>query len=74
MYERKLIQMGNSLGVTLPPEVMKELGIGAGDWLKLEVQDGIMLTITKSDLKTRTKEHGEEVRRHRAALTGTKKK
>lgn len=81
-YERKLVQVGNSLGVTLPPEVLKELGIKAGDWLKLEVEGGTScLVITKSDLRERTKEHGKawmtvgknEVRQHQATLTARKK-
>ena len=72
MYERKLVQIGNSVGVTFPPDVLRELGFKAGDWLDLEVapdHDGVMaLVITKSDLRARTKEHEREIRRHRKTL------
>ena len=71
MYERKLVQIGNSVGVTFPPDVLVYLGFKAGDWLELEVadHDGVQaLVITKSDIRARTKEHAGEIRRHRKTL------
>ena len=67
MYDRKLVQIGNSFGVTFPPEVLLELGFETGDWLRLDVEDK-SLVITKSDLRARTKGHRNGIRRHRATL------
>ncbi len=80
-YDRKLVQIGNSVGVTLPPDVLTVLELEAGDWLQLEVVDADTppvrlecptLMITKSDLRVRTQEHQDEIRRHRAALARKK--
>ena len=73
-YERKLITVGNSAGVTFPPEVLKALGLKAGDWLELSIQDGASgevlgeIVITKSDVRERTRAHQSEGSRHRRAL------
>ena len=70
-YERKLITVGNSVGVTFPPEVLKALELKAGDWLELRLwQDAgtSEIMITKSDVRERTRVHQNEVSRHRREL------
>lgn len=70
-FERKLITVGNSTGVTFPPEILKALGLKAGDWLELKsyTQEGIdKIVITKSDVRERTRAHQSEVSRHRRTL------
>ena len=79
-YERKLITVGNSVGVTFPPEVLDALGLKAGDWLELKVgneEDGddqlesgavSEIIIAKSDVRERTHAHQNEVSRHRRTL------
>jgi len=67
-HERKLIQIGNSIGVTFPPEVLKAIGLNAGDWLELKLRVDGEIVITKSDLRARTEEHQNEVSQHREML------
>ena len=44
-YERKVTKIGNSVGITLPNEVLKEAGVGHGDNIDIKVKDGdIVLT------------------------------
>jgi len=38
--ERKITKIGNSYGVTIPVEVLKEAGVTAGDSVLVDVQDG----------------------------------
>jgi putative addiction module antidote len=45
MTALKLISVGNSVGVTLPKELLARLGIGKGDTLyAVETPDGVRLT------------------------------
>jgi len=45
MTELKLTQIGNSVGVILPKELLARLGVGKGDTLyAIEQPDGIRLT------------------------------
>ncbi len=38
--ERKVTKIGNSLGVTLPGEVLTHLGISQGDDIRFSLEDG----------------------------------
>jgi putative addiction module antidote len=37
---RKVLRVGNSLAVTLPPEALAELGLGEGDAVDVDVSEG----------------------------------
>ncbi|SFD68015.1 putative addiction module antidote [Lentibacillus persicus] len=42
-FERKVTKVGNSYGITLPSEVLKQLELAQGDALQAEVKDGKIL-------------------------------
>lgn len=39
-YERKIKKLGNSLGVYLPAEMLKEAGLKEGDTIYISLEDG----------------------------------
>ena len=45
--ERKITKIGNSLGVTLPQEVLKHLNIKQGDEIKFQLEDNGNITVKK---------------------------
>lgn len=46
MNELKLTQIGNSVGVILPKELLAKLGVGKGDTVyAIEQPDGVRLTV-----------------------------
>lgn len=45
-YDRKITKIGNSYGVTIPVEVLKEAGLSYGDHVRLEL-DNHKITIQK---------------------------
>ena len=46
MNELKLTQIGNSVGVILPKELLAKLGVGKGDTLyAIDQPDGVKLTV-----------------------------
>lgn len=45
--ERKVTRIGNSLGVTLPQEVLKHLEIKHGDEIKFKLEDNGNVSIKK---------------------------
>ena len=45
--ERKITKIGNSLGVTIPNELLKQAGLKQGDDIQLELIDGV-IKISKS--------------------------
>ncbi|MGG3467473.1 AbrB/MazE/SpoVT family DNA-binding domain-containing protein [Neobacillus pocheonensis] len=49
--ERKVTKIGNSLGVTLPQEVLEHLGIGQGDEVRFDLSDGYVTIKKKSNIK-----------------------
>ncbi|GIN69911.1 hypothetical protein J14TS2_03860 [Bacillus sp. J14TS2] len=46
--ERKITKIGNSLGVTLPPEVLKHLKAQQGDGIKFEFEEDGSVSVKKS--------------------------
>jgi antitoxin MazE len=38
--ERKIRKVGNSLGVLLPSDILKQIGVGEGDSVFVSVEDG----------------------------------
>ncbi|MFC4802617.1 AbrB/MazE/SpoVT family DNA-binding domain-containing protein [Neobacillus sp. GCM10023253] len=49
--ERKVTKIGNSLGVTLPQEVLEHLGIGQGDEVRFDIVNGQVTIKKKQNLK-----------------------
>jgi len=39
-FERKVTKIGNSIGITLPIELLKQVGLEQGDDVQIEVKDG----------------------------------
>ena len=39
-FERKVTRIGNSFGITLPIEILKQVGLAHGDDVQVEVKDG----------------------------------
>lgn len=39
-FERKVTRVGNSFGITLPIEILKQVGLAHGDDVQVEVKDG----------------------------------
>ncbi|WP_106495672.1 AbrB/MazE/SpoVT family DNA-binding domain-containing protein [Lentibacillus sp. Marseille-P4043] len=39
-FERKVTKVGNSFGITLPNELLKQVGLAHGDDVQVEVKDG----------------------------------
>ena len=39
-FERKIIKVEDGFGIRLPAELLKEVGLGQGDKVQLEVKDG----------------------------------
>jgi putative addiction module antidote len=55
--ERKITKIGNSLGVTLPPEVVRHIGAEKGDGLNFELTDNGTVVLKKHKrLKIKTLE------------------
>lgn len=39
-FERKVTKIGNNIGITLPIELLKQVGLEQGDDVQIEVKDG----------------------------------
>jgi antitoxin MazE len=39
-FERKVTKIGNSFGITLPTELLKQVGLAQGDDVQVELKDG----------------------------------
>ena len=52
MSALKLIQIGNSVGVILPKELLAKLGVGKGDTLyAIDQPDGVKLTVAAPEFE-----------------------
>ena len=40
LYERKVTKIGNSYGITIPNELLREVGLAQGDDVQVKVKDG----------------------------------
>jgi putative addiction module antidote len=40
LIERKITKIGNSIGITLPLDLLKQVGLTQGDDVQVEVKDG----------------------------------
>lgn len=49
-FERKVTKIGNSFGITLPMELLKQVGLSQGDDVQVEVKDGKIVLRKKEHL------------------------
>lgn len=49
--ERKVTKIGNSLGVTIPQEVLEHLGISQGDVVHFAIENGQVIIRKKANLR-----------------------
>lgn len=49
-FERKVTKIGNSLGITIPIELFKQVGLFQGDDVQFEVKDGKIVLRKKEQL------------------------
>jgi len=69
MTALKLIQIGNSVGVVLPKEVLAELNLDKGDALYLtRSPDGLRVTLYDPDFENQMTEARKIMKRRRAVL------
>ena len=65
----KLTQIGNSVGMILPRELLAKLGVGKGDVLyAVEQPDGIRLTTVDPDFEAQMDAARRVMRQRRAVL------
>lgn len=50
-YERKITKIGNSYGITLPKELLKEANISYGDNVTVELKNGKILVQREEEIK-----------------------
>ena len=69
MAALKLTQIGNSVGMILPKELLSKLGVGRGDTLyAIEQPDGIKLTTVDPDFEAQMDVARRVMRERRAVL------
>jgi putative addiction module antidote len=69
MHALKLTQIGNSVGVILPKEMLARLGVGKGDTLyALDQSDGVRLTVADPDFAAQMEVARRVMKERRAVL------
>ena len=69
MSALKLTQIGNSVGVILPKELLTKLGVGKGDTLfAIDQPDGVKLTVVEPDFEAQMAMARTIMRERRAVL------
>jgi putative addiction module antidote len=69
MHTLKLTQIGNSVGVILPKDVLARLDIGKGDEIFLtDSPDGLRLTVHNPEFETQMRAAREVMKSRRAVL------
>jgi len=64
MSALKLTQIGNSVGVILPKEMLAKLGVGKGDTLyAVDQPDGVKLTVADPDFEAQMEVAREVMKR-----------
>ncbi|WNF35268.1 AbrB/MazE/SpoVT family DNA-binding domain-containing protein [Bacillaceae bacterium IKA-2] len=51
LNERKVTKIGNSFGITLPADLLKQVGLYHGDDVQIEVKDGKIILRKKEQLQ-----------------------
>jgi putative addiction module antidote len=65
----KLTQIGNSVGVILPKELLARLGVGKGDTIyAIEQPDGVRLTTADPDFEAQMEVARQTMKERRAVL------
>ena len=69
MNALKLTQIGNSVGVILPKEMLAKLGVGKGDTLyAIDMPDGVRLTTADPEFEQQMAAARRIMKRRRAVL------
>ncbi len=69
MSALKLTQIGNSVGVILPKELLAKLGVGRGDTLyAIDQPDGVKLTVADPEFEQHMAVARRVMKRRRAVL------
>jgi putative addiction module antidote len=69
MHALKLTQIGNSVGVILPRELLAKLGVAKGDTIyAVEQPDGVRLTVADPDFATQVDVARRVMKERRAVL------
>ena len=69
MHTLKLTQIGNSVGVVLPREMLARLGVEKGDTLfVIEAPDGLRLVRTDPEFEAQMKAARDVMKKRRAVL------
>jgi putative addiction module antidote len=69
MSALKLTQIGNSVGLILPKELLAKLGVGKGDTVyAIEAENGIRLTTADPEFESQMEVAREIMKRRRAVL------
>lgn len=50
LYERKVTKIGNSFGITIPNELLRQVGLAHGDDVQVEVKDGKIVLRKKEQI------------------------
>jgi putative addiction module antidote len=69
MNSLKLTQIGNSVGVILPKDLLAKLGVGRGDTIyAVDQPDGVRLTIADPDFEAQFQVARQIMKERRAVL------
>ena len=69
MQALKLMQVGNSVGVILPRELLAKLGVGKGDTIyAIDQPDGVRLTVADPDFAAQMDVARRVMKERRAVL------
>lgn len=69
MHALKLTQIGNSVGVILPRELLAKLGVAKGDTLyAVDQPDGVRLTVADPDFAAQMEVARQVMKERRAVL------
>jgi putative addiction module antidote len=69
MYTLKIQKIGDSLGITLPEEVLQQLNVGEGDKVFLtETSDGVQITVCNPEFEKAMKAYRKVSQKYKNAL------
>lgn len=69
MYKLKIYRIGDSLGITLPEEVLQQLNVGEGDNVFLtETEDGVQITVNDPEFEKAMKIYKKCSEKYKNAL------
>jgi len=69
MYTVKIHKIGDSLGITLPEEVLQQLNVGEGDNVFLtETKDGVQITVGDPEFERAMKAYKKGSEKYKNAL------